>query len=268
MKVASSCVCCESNKLTKIPAVLMPFVAHRVFGWEPIEITKEYGLNTIPSGHAYNVCKTLYCLECELLFLDMRFDNEEIAALYTGYRDEEYTALRDFYEPGYRQRAETLYAGLSHVPDIEKFLAPYLKFPIRVLDWGGDTGINTPFKDNHIDIYDISNTSVAFGQKVDNPSADYDLIVCANVLEHVPYPSNVLANIKKVMNPDTILSIEVPLDEIPYHQKRYWHEHVNFFTPLSLKKLLMRYQLSIIDTIQIDNHLYHPYLVACKLEIK
>ncbi|HLP82398.1 MAG TPA: hypothetical protein VK141_10480, partial [Nitrosomonas sp.] len=123
----------------------MPFVAHRVFGWKPVEITDEWGLKTIPSGRAYCICNTLYCTECGLLFSDIRFDDEEIAALYNGYRNEEYTALRDSYEPGYRQRADFLYAGLPHVPDIEQFLVPFLNdSPIRVLDWGGDTGINTP----------------------------------------------------------------------------------------------------------------------------
>jgi SAM-dependent methyltransferase len=268
MKIVSSCVCCGGDKLAKNPAVLMPFVAHRVFGWQPVEITKEWGLNTIPSGRAYSVCNTLYCQDCELLFLDMRFDNDEIAALYAGYRDEEYTALRDFYEPGYRQRSDILYAGLPHVPEIEKFLAPYLNFPIRVLDWGGDTGVNTPFKNSSIEIYDISNTLVMYGKKIDNPLANYDLIVCANVFEHVPYPADLLADIKKIMRPDTVLSIEVPLDEIPYQKKRHWHEHVNFFTPLSLEKLLTRCGLSIINTIQMEVLSYRPYLVACKLEIK
>jgi SAM-dependent methyltransferase len=154
------------------------------------------------------------------------------------------------------------------VPEIEKFLAPYLNFPIRVLDWGGDTGVNTPFKNSSIEIYDISNTLVMYGKKIDNPLANYDLIVCANVFEHVPYPADLLADIKKIMRPDTVLSIEVPLDEIPYQKKRHWHEHVNFFTPLSLEKLLTRCGLSIINTIQMEVLSYRPYLVACKLEIK
>lgn len=268
MKVASSCMCCGSNRLDKTPAVLMPFIAHRVFGWPPAQITEEWGLRTIPSGRAYNICNTLCCQDCGLLFLDMRFDDEEITALYADYRGEEYTALRDLYEPGYRQKTDNLYAGLPHVPEIEKFLSPYLKFPVKVLDWGGDTGINTPFKNSSIDIYDISKTSVKYGRKVENPGADYDLIVCANVLEHVPYPADFLKIIKNIMRPDTVLSLEVPIDEIPYQKKRHWHEHVNFFTPLSLKRLLDKCGLSIIDTIQMEVLSYHPYLVACKLETK
>ena len=37
-RIATQCVCCGSEKLRNSPAVLIPFVSHRTFGWKPIEI--------------------------------------------------------------------------------------------------------------------------------------------------------------------------------------------------------------------------------------
>ena len=37
-RIAAQCVCCGSENLKSSPAVIMPFVAHRTFGWEPVFI--------------------------------------------------------------------------------------------------------------------------------------------------------------------------------------------------------------------------------------
>jgi hypothetical protein len=55
-RVASQCVCCGSNRLLSSPSVLMPFVAHRIFNWRPVQISDEWGLNTIKKGFAYSIC--------------------------------------------------------------------------------------------------------------------------------------------------------------------------------------------------------------------
>ena len=139
------CVCCGSKALAKSPAILMPFVAHRVFGWKPVVIDDSWGLKTIRNGTAYTICNSVYCSDCGFLFLDIRFSEEELKSLYDGYRDKQYTDLREIYEPGYTTRNDSLNAGINYIADIETFLSPYLSFPISILDWGGDTGKNTPF---------------------------------------------------------------------------------------------------------------------------
>ena len=82
MRLAKRCVACDGDRLEHVPAVLMPFVADRIFGWRPTEISPEWGLRDIPAGMASSVCKTMMCEDCGMLFLDMRFDDEEMAALY------------------------------------------------------------------------------------------------------------------------------------------------------------------------------------------
>jgi hypothetical protein len=167
-RIATQCACCGSKNLKSSPAFLMPFVAHRTFGWEPVVIDESCGLATIKPGNAYSICKSLYCNDCGFLFLDIRFSDIELSNLYRDYRGIEYNSLRESYEPGYTKRNDNLNAGIGYIEDIEKFLKPYLRFPITILDWGGDTGKNTPFKNNNeaFDIYDISNKDVLAGARV------------------------------------------------------------------------------------------------------
>lgn len=283
MKIAKSCVCCGGTNLARSPAILMPFVAHRAFGWQPVEVTPEWGLRTLKPGHAHAVCNSLRCGDCGLVFLDMRFDDEEMAAIYDHYRGEEYTALRDRYEPGYRKVNDEVSGLLSYIPDIEKFLAPHLSLPCSILDWGGDTGQNTPFSANNtcLHIYDISNKPVlpgalAVGADVAT-STHYDLVVCANVLEHVPYPLDLLGEVRKSMRPDTVLYIEVPFEEIIRttadqtgleRKKKHWHEHINFYTRAALERLLARAGMVMVDYLALnvaDGHHACYQLAACKL---
>ncbi len=178
----------------------MPFISHRVYNWEPALIDNNWGLQTIPLGHAYALCNSLLCIKCGLLFLDIRFSELEMGRLYKNYRDDSYSNLREHYEPSYRVRNEGLIQGVNYLKEVEAFLKPHLPDTLRVLDWGGDSGINTPFKerkDNEIHIYDISGIEVTERfRKVSIETAklfSYDLIVCGNVLEHIPYPIHILS---------------------------------------------------------------------------
>ncbi|MBM3856398.1 MAG: class I SAM-dependent methyltransferase [Verrucomicrobia bacterium] len=239
----------------------MPFVAHRALGHAPIKIDETWGLKTVPIGIAYTLCHSTFCSNCSFLFLDMRFSERELSSLYEGYREKEYTKLREHYEPGYKNRNDILTGGVTYLPQIEEFLTPFLTFPIKTLDWGGDTGRNTPFKTKNslLHIYEINNKQPIQGAKVVDKKiilkTSYDLIVCSNVLEHVPYPSDLLLEIKEAMNPETILYLEVPFEEIMQHangdknlhlKKRHWHEHINFYSEESLRRLVANCGFDVI----------------------
>ncbi|MGE0668685.1 MAG: class I SAM-dependent methyltransferase [Sphingomonadales bacterium] len=282
-RIATRCVCCGSEKLVKSPAILMPFVAHRVFGWAPVEIDDSWGLRTIRNGHAYSICNSVGCLDCGMLFLDIRFTDAEMGALYRGYREEEYTALREHYEPGYRVRNEELNQGIAYVPEVEGFLSDFLPERIRVLDWGGDTGMNTPFKDRAdvFHIHDISARAAVAGATIIGPEAmrrtTYDLIVCSNVLEHVSFPLDLIEDIKSCMDRDSVLYIEVPFEEVVRQNddvkercahKRHWHEHINFFCARSLGVMIRSAGLDILalkDLSSGADTLPHQFMVACRL---
>lgn len=261
-RIARQCICCGGADLKKSPAVLMPFVAKRVFDHEPVLITPEWGLRDLQPGIAYSVCKSLQCARCGVLFLDIRFSDEEMASLYAGYRDEEYTRLREFYEPGYRKISEFYYDRSNYISTIEEFLSPRVPVAPALLDWGGDNGVNTPLKETArtVHIYDISNKPAIAGvQAVDLATircTKYDLIVCSQVLEHVPYPKDILGEIVSVMNRDTLLYLEVPYEELMrthagsrdiYSAKHHWHEHINFFSEESLLALLEQAGLQVVE---------------------
>ena len=282
-RIATQCVCCGSENLKSSPAILMPFIAHRVFDWAPVVIDDSWGLSTIKNGNAYSICKSLNCADCGFLFLDIRFSDSELGRLYSDYRGESYNKLREFYEPGYSLRNENLKAGIEYIEDIEKFLEPHLKFPLSILDWGGDTGKNTPFKNSNkvFDIYDIGSKDAIAGAeivtKAEAFSKKYRLVVCSNVLEHVPYPSEVLFDILETMGKDSILYIETPLENICLNnesdlhlKKKHWHEHINFYSEKSLMCLVENVGFEVVDLkkLQVTTGGKSAYLfqVACKLK--
>lgn len=284
-RIASRCICCNSDELRKSPAILMPFIAKRVFGWEPVEITDDWGLRDIKCGMAYPLCNSVQCAGCGALFLDIRFNDLEMATLYSGYRDDEYTNLRDRFEPGYRSRNSIILRGSTHIPSVETFLSRYVIPPLNILDWGGDTGLNTPFgsQSKLFHIYDISNKPAIEGAlRVDKDTIQithYDLIVLSHVLEHLPYPARTIMEIRSVMKKDTVLYIEVPHEDLlrlnpesknVLTKKKHWHEHINFFTRESLNLLLECCGLEAIDVRSIeaaagDVKNWHVFAIACKL---
>jgi SAM-dependent methyltransferase len=245
----------------------MPFLAKRIFNHDPVEITTEWGLRDLRQGMAYSICSTLECPECGVVFLDYRFSDQELSRLYQGYRDPEYNAMRMKFEPDYSATAPHYQGRAVYLDAVERILAPYIPDAPRVLDWGGGSGINSPFRFSAtlLHVYDISGvdvcaqaTSLTYDQCLDH---SYDLIVCSQVLEHVPYPIRLLQRIKRLMQPRTILYLEVPLEDLFQQsnlsagilwsditfgkisntrgsRKRHWHEHINFFSPTSLEALV------------------------------
>jgi SAM-dependent methyltransferase len=263
VKVAKRCVACESTKLRSSPAVLMPFVAHRIFGWSPVAIDPSWGIRDLPVGTACSICKSMLCDECSMLFLDMRFDDDEMASLYFDYRGASYCEQRERFEPGYSARNKMLLDGSKYAAEIEAFLQPHLvaRSP-RVLDWGGDSGINTPFRGTAAchDILDISARPLIDGARAvarsDIEENVYDLVVYSNVLEHMPYPRQSLCEVTSAMRPNTLLYLEVPHEDVVrltptadarLEWKHHWHEHINFFTEQSLSAIVGAAGLKVAD---------------------
>jgi hypothetical protein len=264
--VASSCICCGGGNLEKSPAVLMPFVALRVFGHEPVEITEEWGLRDLRQGMAYTLCNSLQCQECGALFLDYRFTDKQMAALYHNYRDEVYTAQRTHFEPGFVNTRGHFDHRAAYLEEVEAWLSRRLPQAPAVLDWGGDTGINSLFRfDNKLlHIYDISGVDlVSSARAVDIEQAYhnyYDLVSCSQVLEHVAFPADLIKQMLPAVKDNTLLYLEVPNEALirahPHSKnlaplKRHWHEHVNFFTETSMRRMLENAGLDLVDTLNL-----------------
>ena len=287
MQIAKNCICCNSIKIISSPSVLMPFISHRIFNWKPTLITKKWKLNTIKSGTSYSICNSLLCIDCNLIFLDMRFDDEELGRLYHNYRDKNYSNLRNKYEPGYNLINKIQNLPINYLKKVENFLTPFLKFPIKVLDFGGDDGHNTPFKNskNIIHVYDISNKVVKKGVKNVNKKnmlKKYDLIILSQVIEHVSYPKVIIDEVKNILDKNSIFYIELPLEKLLQKiwngggggeflkclkKKKHWHEHINFYSKKSLVKLLGQCGLKIIKMKILTVEVYKStevVQIACK----
>ena len=261
-RIASACICCASKSLDRSPAVLMPFVANRVFGWTPVEITPDWGLRTIPTGLAYPLCNSVECQDCGALFLDIRFSDREMTALYSGYRGPEYAGQRERFEPGYAAHNAEILVRSGGTEAQEAFLAPHVPARPRVLDWGGDSGAHTPFRGSNtaLHVFDVSGQDVVEGAsavtRVELEKDTYDLVVLSHVLEHVPFPADLLIDIGSVLMGETVLYVETPYEPLVAEakgarglaqRKKHWHEHINFFTEASLRALLDRTGFDIVD---------------------
>lgn len=262
LHIADACICCASMALASSPAVLMPFVAKRVLGHDPVEITTHWGLRDLRQGTAYSLCHSLQCQDCGTLFLDYRFTSEQMASLYRGYRDDAYTRQRDDYEPGYASTVARDYLQRHpYIDRVETWLATHLPENPSVLDWGGGDGRNTPFLGRgRVHVHDISGVEIVDGAEtidLQKPgSRIFDLVVCSQVLEHVPAPIELLVDILPMLSPRTLLYLEVPHEQLIREHpgsldlaklKRHWHEHINFFTDAGLRQLIDRAGLQLVD---------------------
>jgi SAM-dependent methyltransferase len=198
-----NCPACESTSTTlHYLGRLAPFVAHR-------------------TGVHHELGRTVSCQSCGLRWCAVRWTDDQAAALYRGYRDAEYDAERQSFEPGYS--SGHLNAPREYLGEIEAWVREYLD-PASVLDVGGNDGQNTPFVNRAI-VWEI-------GQP--EPSGTYDLVVLAHVLEHVAAPLDLVRTARSYLNPGGLIYVEVPIEPV----MDVWHEHVQQFDRLSLSALL------------------------------
>jgi len=242
MKVLDYCVCCGSDNVKYTPAALAPFLADRIWGWEPTYHMSDEGHKIL----TFPICRSLRCQDCDFVGCDIRFDDDEMGKLYANYRDEHYVELRVKYEQGYAKLNDELEnEQVNYFVEMEAFILDDMKAPERVLDWGGNNGINTPFKDTAevVHIYDVGGKPPKFGTAVLEPEPPYDLIVCSNTLEHVPYPRRMLNEMKAYMTKDTLLYLEIPIEDL---RMGIWHEHINKFSAKSLEAALKSCGLELL----------------------
>jgi SAM-dependent methyltransferase len=120
-----------------------------------------------------------------------------------------------------------------------------------VLDFGGDLGQYIPDELNHArrHVVEIEERELVEGVTgVTSPAGcePVDLVLCCHTLEHVSYPSNLVAEMKRYLRPGGLLYIEVPDEEEPTlksireSKAIEMHEHINIFWPDSLKALVIR----------------------------
>ncbi len=260
--ISDECLACGSLDIESSPGFFMPFISHRAFKQPMLKLTKEStGLRDILEGYSYQYCNTIYCKTCGHVACDLRFNDEQMRNLYQDYRGPDYLEMREFYEPGYKARNKIFNQEYHYRNLVNDYILRTIgSSPKSILDWGGDSGINTPFKGSleihHI--FDISNIEPILGAKLVSKDSicnySYDLVVCQHVLEHLPFPGINVVELVKIINGNPFFYFEVPHEPImrtkiknKWQKKIHWHEHINFYSETSLEKLLYRCGLKVVN---------------------
>lgn len=256
--ITYNCICCGSSKLVKSPALMSLHFAKRMFGWTEFKIKKSDHLVDYSPGHSYPSCNTVFCEECDALFMDIRPDKVSMKRYYQDYQSSSFFEEREQIEPSFKIRRKKFtkndIAGeCLYLHEVEKYISNYIKKPNSILDWGGGDGSGTPFKStcNNIKIHDINSKNLNVSAKNKLKHIKYDLIVCRHVIEHVSYPLKTLKEILSCCSSNTILYLEIPYENIirlgrtHYHEKKIWTEHINLFSEISIKKLLEKLDLHV-----------------------
>ena len=95
---------------------------------------------------------------------------------------------------------------------------------------------------------------------VDEVISDFgnpELIIANNVLNHADIPNEFVKNISKLLSKDGVFVFEVPYWQIEFDTKSFgkiYHEHINYFTIRSLKKLLGNFNLEMTSIEIIEYH--------------
>ena len=206
--------------------------------------------------------RVVHCDRCGLAFLDPRPDNDEIAALYSN----EYFV--DHVKPEILDSREKSATGLL------RHLNRFLPARGRMLDIGAATGSfcavfqKAGWEVSGIELSRFARESAKniYGLTMypDFSSANFqndyfDCVLMSQVIEHMPVFSGVLHEVHRVMRSEGVLFVSTPNFDSPAARRRKagWSplrpfEHVTFFTPKTLRMVLVDSGFKIIrlDTMQ------------------
>lgn len=252
MTCNDSCLFCLSKNITRRISRFVPFLEERMFLFEPKD--------------TYIV----HCNNCDISYSSYRPNDEEMARLYSGYRDENYQKQRQKYEPSYtKEFNENLGHNSSNVISRKKFLESIVKRYVntdkikKVLDYGGDSGQFIPdcFSGADKYVYEVSNVPTVDGvknisEKEIESNPDFDFVMCCHVLEHVTNPIEVIYKLISYCKNDGYIYIEVPYETVPF-AGNYIHEHINVYRTKTFIKLWNIFgEIDIIDTAMLKGRIY------------
>ena len=264
MKIENRCPVCGGESFAAYTAPIAPFISDRMF-----------------QNACQTECLLLHCIKCDFRFFNLRPEALEMSRQYDDYRGIRYQQQREKYELGYTREFNQLIGNNSiEVKNRGAFLKQVLDnnsvpSDVSVLDFGGNDGRFIPVQmTGEKYCYDISGNEIIAGvtklSRQELTGRTFDLVLLAHVLEHVPYPKELMEEVISVMSPSSLLYIELP-DEVslPFFQSckkalrnvllgpkenAVMHEHINQFTVSSLRNLLgeMGLKAMTIGTKRID----------------
>lgn len=97
-----------------------------------------------------------------------------------------------------------------------------------------------------------------------DPKEKYDVIILRHLVEHLEDPYRMLLKVRSLLSDDGIAIIVVPnintIGRYIFETRWTWviPHHVNFFNPLSFKKMLTRCEYRMITNYQTPSPLWYP----------
>lgn len=91
-----------------------------------------------------------------------------------------------------------------------------------------------------------------------SPDRTYDLILCADVLEHIHDDRTVVAHVSSLLSDDGILIVTVPAHRCLWNDNDVFSHHVRRYEYTELKELLARNDLTILRFSYWNTALYLP----------
>ena len=172
------------------------------------------------------------CDRCDLVYFSHRFDDDTLAAMYSGYRNERYLSIRRRWEPWYsRDLNSATEPGSEAVAERVGFLTDFVGsyIPIdtlrNIVDYGGDEGQFFPagysgpeyvIEVSGKDLVDGVRAAASLDELPDRPH----LVIAAHLLEHLVDPAALVKEIRAAVADDGLFYVEVPLDR---PKVRQWH---------------------------------------------
>jgi hypothetical protein len=271
MKSVNSCVICGEDIVCRKRGVVAPFLAKRI--WDRVSSRVPVQLVECTACGFLFFNPRLEADEEQILYSGYRLDAyQRMRQSYEPWYTRKFNAALS--NPRYiAARKEKLSSILSlHLAGTRK---------PNILDFGGDRGqlIQGLVPDSAAWVYDISKVAPLEGigicrNLIECQDRKFDLIICSNVLEHVGFPQGMMEQIAAAAAPHTFVFIEVPF-ESPFGgtliARRLvqlsilafttpltalmllrsgfmylMHEHINYFNPESLRKLMTVSSFNIV----------------------
>ena len=203
-RLSAGCLCCGSADLIKEQTLISPYLAFKAMATGPSE------------------CQLCVCRACGFRFYDRGLIDEETSSYYRGYRNEKYYIDRNGFEPFYtRSVHDRLSDHMCSAKRRDSFGAAISTAGVAtpldlVIDYGGGDGsLIADLPAARKISFDPSGTEGWTGIEVVErrealPSGEADLVVCAQVLEHVSNPQGLLDDMVSLLRSGGVLYLEVP----------------------------------------------------------
>ena len=268
------CLICENNNLETISAIISGFLLERI--WNNSINDKTYICHCKNCGFAFYAMRPNE-KEMAKLYENYRDENyQEQRQKYDSWYTKSINDVINNDQMSYKERQEYLGTFLNKYIDTTNIKS--------VLDYGGNTGLHIPmiFSNAKKYVFDISGVKTVegvqgFNNLHDAKKQQYDFVMCIALLEHVSEPNTILNQLKELVAKNGYLYICVPFDS-PFYKHKHskiqflfnkhfsfkvildrflrdrknpfiMHEHINYFTENSVKKMLERRGLTVLDFV-------------------